>query len=86
MKQYIAIIAFGLGIISYAQHGPRSHHPPKKIEKFHSKKRPHHSRFEKHHHKGSKRPHVVYYQPTPIYQHIPVPHHPKGVNINVSIR
>lgn len=82
MKQYIAIVTFGLGIITYAQHGPKHGHPP-----HHPKKIEHRHKKPKHHHTNVK----IYNSRDP-YRSRPLPPPPpprpknSGVNINVDIR
>lgn len=92
MKQYIALIAFGLGIISYAQHGPKhgppSHqHHPHKMEKYHPNRGPHHKKndYARYDQRGPQRPNFKHQGPR-----YPQPQPPKsgngGINVNVVLR
>lgn len=77
MKYYIAAIAFGIGVFSYAQHGP--HHHPK----------PPHGKFVKHdYHKGPRK-HKHYdrrHSPREInHHHRPAPRpHNRGIYVVIK--
>lgn len=81
MKQYIALVAFGLGIFSFAQQGPRlgqhQNQPPKKMERFDHHKGPQHPKpdFRRPNQRGPQRPDFAHQAPRN-----------SGININVAIR
>ena len=93
MKQYIALVAFGLGIFSFAQQGPRPgppqhhNHPPKKMERFDYHRGPQHPKpdFRRPNQRGPQRPDFVHQGPRPGQPQPPMPKN-NGININVAIR
>ncbi len=91
MKQYIALVAFGLGIFSFAQQGARpgqhQNQPPKKMEHFDQHRGPQHPKpdFGRPNQPRPQGPAFAHQAPRPMPPQAPAPRN-NGININVAIR